>query len=43
VRSVDPAAAAALPSSGVGTLGVRDESGYAPAPPELGTSRKSGA
>lgn len=41
LRSVDPAAAAALPSSGVGTLGVREESVYAPAPPELGAGRKS--
>ncbi len=41
LRSVDPAAAAALPSGGIEALGVSDESGYAPAPPELGAGRKS--
>jgi small-conductance mechanosensitive channel len=42
LRSIDPAAAAMLPSTG-GNLGVRDDSYRAPAPPELGASRKSGA
>ncbi len=42
LRSVDPAAAAMLPSSG-GNLGVRDDSFRAPAPPELGARRKTEA
>lgn len=42
LRSIDPAVAAALPSRN-GALGVRDDSAYEAAPPELGARRKSGA
>jgi potassium-dependent mechanosensitive channel len=42
LRSIDPAAAATALPSGGGTLGVRDDSAYEPAPPELGVRRKSG-